>query len=411
MQCKRTASFAVHIFILLLLSSCSSYMTEQGGFFSKFNRGYFQEAADMLKEQSEKEGKDQILFLLDRGSALFEAHNYKEAIEVLAQAERLTEIKDYTKINEEVLSVITTDNFKMYYPLDYELIMINTYLALSYYATGDYEGALVECRRINNLVYKLKQKGMNAFEEVPIAWYISATIYEKQKKFGDAFIDYKKVLELSPDFKQVIFDAYRTARLSGNTQAANEIEAGHPGLDLKEYLKTIKDKKLGSIVVIHFDGEIPIKRRNPNNNMLPVFYTRTHGKTYLTVKDLKGDELGTTSEVLDLDVIARKNLDERSGRIVAKRLLGIGTQVAIGYGVAKATKNDSLGILAGLLVNAAATPDLRSWSTLPRSFQVLRIYLPAGEQKVEFDLSYGKKIERDVSVKAQETQILMYRSM
>jgi len=33
------------------------------------------------------------------------------------------------------------------------LIMIKRNLALSYYTTGDYEGALVECRRINNLIY------------------------------------------------------------------------------------------------------------------------------------------------------------------------------------------------------------------------------------------------------------------
>jgi len=53
------------------------------------------------------------------------------------------------------------------------------------------------------------------------------------------------------------------------------------------------------------------------------------------------------------EAIARKNLSERAGRIVAKRLLGIGTQAAIGYGVAKATKSDALGVLAGLMVHAA----------------------------------------------------------
>ena len=411
MPCKRTASFAVHIFVLILFSSCSSYMTEQGGFFSKFNRGQFKEAADMLKVNSEKEGRDQILFLLDRGAALFEAHDYKGAIDVLSKAERLTELKDYTKINEEVLSVITTDNFKMYYPLDYELIMINTYLALSYYMTDDYEGALVECRRINNLIYKLKVKGMNAFEEVPIAWYISATIYEEQKKFDDAFIDYKKVLELDPGFKQVVFDAYRTARLSGNVQYASEIDADYPELDLKDYFKTVRNKKYGSVVLLHFDGEIPIKRQSRSNDMLPEFYTRTYGKTYLTVKDSSGEDLGTTSEVLDLESIARKNLSERAGRIIAKRLLGDATQVAIGYGVAKATNNDAIGVLAGLLVHAAATPDLRSWSTLPRSFQAVRVYLPVGKQKIALSLSYGKQVERDVNVNAGDTQILMYRSM
>jgi len=386
-------------------------MSEQGGFFSKFNRGQFKEAADMMKESSEKEGKNQILFLLDRGAALFEARDFKGAIDVLSKAERLTELLDYTSINEEVVSVITTDNFKKYYPLDYELIMTNTYLALSYYETGDYEGALVECRRINNLIYKLNTKGMNSFEEIPIAWYISATIYEKQKKFDDALIDYKKVLELKPNFTTVVFDAYRTARLSGNMQSADEIDADYPELDLKDYFKSIKNKKYGAVVLLHFDGEIPIKRTNPNNDMLPAFYTRTSRKAYLSVKDANGNDLGTTSEILDLEQTARKNLDERVGRIVAKRLLGVGTQVAIGYGVAKATKSDALGVLAGLLVHAAATPDLRSWSTLPRSFQATRFYLPSGKQKIHFSNSYGRNVERDIDVVTGDTQILIYRSL
>ncbi len=410
MQCKKTTSFVVYIFISLILSSCSGYMTEQGDFFSKFNRGQFKEAAELIKDKSEKDTKDQILFLLDRGSALFEAKDYKGAIGVLSKAERLTELKDYTSINEEVVSVITTDNFKKYIPLDFEQIMINTYLALSYYATGDYEGALVECRRINNLVYKLKTKGMNSFEEVPIAWYISATIYEKQKKFDDAFIDYSKVLELKPNFNQAIFDAYRTARLSGRMQDAGELSKKYTDIDLKGYFNGIKKKKYGSVVVIYFDGEIPVKRRSRSNDMVPEFYTRTFTKSFLTVQENNLD-IAKTSEVLDLEIIARKNLSERVGRIVAKRLLGVGTQVAIGYGVAKATKSDALGVLAGLLVHAAATPDLRSWSTLPKSFQTTRFYLPAGSHKLEFTFDRLKPIKFDIDVKAGDTQILMYRSL
>jgi len=386
-------------------------MTEQGDFFSKFNRGQFKEAADMIKERSEQEGKDQILFLLDRGSALFEAQDYKEAIEVFTKAERLTDIKDYTSINEEVISVVTTDNFKKYIPLDYEQIMLNTYLALSYYMIGDYEGALVECRRINNLIYKLKTKGMNSFEEVPIAWYISATIYEKQKKFDDAFVDYSKVLELTPGFAQAIYDAYRTARLSGRMQDANELNAQHPDLGLKDYFKTINNKKYGATVIIYFDGEIPIKRQSRGNEMLPEFYTRTFIKSFLTVTDISGADLAKTSEVLDLEYIARKNLSERVGRIVAKRILGIGTQVAIGYGVARATKSDALGVLAGFLVHATATPDLRSWSTLPRSFQSARLYLPVGLHKLVFSFDRFRSVERELEVKAGDTQILIYRSL
>jgi len=98
----------------------------------------------------------------------------------------------------------------------------------------------------------------------------------------------------------VAFDAYRTARISGNVQAANEIDADYPELDLKDYFKAIRNKKYGSVVLLHFRREIPIKRQSRSNDMLPEFYTRTFSKAYITVKDSSGTDLGTTSEVLDL---------------------------------------------------------------------------------------------------------------
>jgi hypothetical protein len=382
-------------------------MTDQGGFFSKFKRGEFASAAELLKEKSQKPGKDQILFLLDRGTALFEAGLYEEAIEVLSQAERLTEIKDLTSISEEVVSVVTTDQYKNYYPLDYELIMINVYLALSYYATGNYEGALVECRRIDNLIYKLKNKGMKTFEELPFAWYLSALIYESQKKYNDALIDYRRVMMLVPDFKQAVFDSYRMARFIGKMTTARELEDKYPDLGLRNYYKSLC-RKCGELIVIYADGEIPIKRPQRGNSMLPEFYTRTYSLYPLSVYSGDDKKLTVSSEILDLETVARKNLDERIGRIVAKRILGIGAKVAIGYGVAKATDNEALGILTGLLLQSTTHADTRSWSTLPKSISVARLRLPEGETTL--DLRTVRDSKKTIKLKDGTSQVLWFRS-
>lgn len=399
----------------MIVSSCSNYMLDQGGFFSKFQRKQFKEAADLIKEKSEKENKDQILFLLDRGTALFEAGDYKSAIEVLTKAERLTEMNDYTSISEELVSVVTTDQYKKFYPLDYELIMINVYLGLSYYMEGKYDDAAVECRRINNLIYKLKNKGMKSFEESPFAWYLSAAIYDIQKKYSDARIDYKKVMDLVPNFKQAVYDVYRTSRQSNNLDQARELEQKYPNLDLRRYYNGLC-KKCGDLIVIFSEGEIPIKIQNPHNSMLPEFRTRTYSVGNLVVFNAQGEELGASSEITNLELIARKNLEERVGKIVSKRLLGIGTQVAVGYGVAKATKSESLGILTGLLLHAAATQaDTRSWSTLPKSFQVVRLRLPAGKSLLSFKNTIDTGIrstiaEQEIDIISGTTKMLLIRS-
>ncbi|MCX6112294.1 MAG: hypothetical protein NTY22_03275 [Proteobacteria bacterium] len=406
--------FLILALLGVFISSCSSYMTDQGGFFSKFQKGQFKEAADLIKDKSEKSGKDQILFLLDRGTALFEAKDYKGAIEVFTKAEELTRIKDYTSINEEVVSVVTTDTYKKFYPLDYELIMINFYLALSYYMEEKYDDAVVECRRINNIINKLRDKGMNSFEESPIAWYLSASIYDIQKKYSDARIDYEHTMALAPYFKQAVYDAYRTSRLSNNLNRAMELEKEYPDLELRDYYKNIC-KKCGDVIVLFSAGEIPIKRQSSRNDMLPEFYTRSYNVGNLLAFNSEGKELGITGEVTDLEIIARKNLDERVGKIVAKRLLGIGTQVGIGYGVAKATKSEAAGIITGLLLHAASTQaDTRSWSTLPKSFQIARISLPEGDNELVFKPTkasgqIGQEIIKNITLSRGDVKLVLIR--
>ena len=406
--------FFIPALLGVLISSCSSYMTDQGGFFSKFQKGQFKEAAALLKDNSEKDSKDQILFLLDRSTALFESGDYDGAIAVFTKAEDLTKIKDYTSISEEVVSVVTTDTYKKFYPLDYELIMINFYLVLSYYMEGKYDDAVVECRRINNLINKLKDKGMNSFEESPIAWYLSASIYDIQKKYSDARIDYESTMKLAPYFRQAVYDTYRTSILSHDFNRASELEKEHKDLDLKGYYKNIC-KNCGDVIVLFSAGEIPIKRQNPNNTMLPAFYTRSYSVGNLLVFNSEGKELGMTEEVTNLETIARKNLDERVGKIVAKRLLGIGTQVGIGYGVAKATKSDAAGILTGLLLHAMSTQaDTRSWSTLPKSFQIARITLPEGNNELVFKPTkasgqIGQEIRRNVTLSRGDVKLVLVR--
>ena len=404
MRCNFCFVFA----LLLSLSSCSSYMTDQSGFFSKFKRGEYKQAADLLKEKAEQDSKDQILFLLDMGTALFEAGEYNKAIEAFAKAERLTELKDFTSVNEEVVSVITTDKFKKFIPLDYEKIMINVYLALSYFMQGKYEDAMVESRRINNLVYVLKNKGMKSFEESPLAWYISATIYEMQGDYDNARIDYSRVLKIKPDFDQAVYDMYRCARASGNSFFASDLEKKYKILDLQKYYKDLC-KDCGQVVIVFSSGEIPIKRQSRHNQMLPEFRTRSYSYGSLDVSfDKKG--LAKANVLLDLEAVARKNLDERIGRIMAKRLLGVGTQVAIGYGVAKATDSDALGVIAGLLLHSTTAPDIRSWSTLPKDFQIARFSLKKGKNLIDIKLT-GGVITKELNINPRDVIILPLRSI
>jgi hypothetical protein len=346
-------------------------MVDQRSFFSDFYAGDFEKAAKKIEEKANQSGKNQILLSLDTGLSYFEARNYKKAIFYLTQAEELTSLKDYTSITEETIALISTDNYKEYIPLDYERIMINVYLALSYFMLEKYESALVECRRINQLIYDLKNKGMKSFEELTIAWYLSALIYETQGKYNDALIAYKRVEKLTPSYPNINEDIKRAKdKLYGSYSCA----------------------KCGEIIFIASSGFIPIKRSvNYQDNYYPIFVTRTEKMSLVKFNDKH------INKILDLEDIARKNLEERKGKLIGKDILRLVTQAGLSYGVAKATKSNELGFLTFLLLRSATSPDLRSWNTLPRYIYIGKIILPYGKHSIKINTPYEENILVDIN--------------
>jgi uncharacterized protein len=354
-------------------------MLEQKSFFSKFYNGQFKEAANILEKKAYENSRNQILYFLDLGVAYFEAKDYKNAIKVFSLAEDLTKHKDYTSISEEAASFLTTDSYKDYRPLDYEKIMINVYLALSYFTTKQYEDALVECRRINNLINVLKQKGLKKIEELPLAWYLSALIYEQQKKYDDAIIDYKRTKKL---LKESSF--------------------------INKDIKRVKLKRKGiykskDITIIFFSGLIPVKRVSSYNEMIPSFVRRTKNNNFFNVNGENSVEL------VNLETVARKNLKERVGQMMLKNIGRVAAQAAIGYGVAKATDSNTAGFLSFLLLRSATRADTRSWTTLPQSVQVLRV--PAKNKELKLNYYSNNSFKKDFKLDVNKSKFYFFRAL
>jgi hypothetical protein len=101
---------------------------------------------------------------------------------------------------------------------------------------------------------------------------------------------------------------------------------------------------------------------------------------------IDGESQGETQTTLDIAGTSIRYLEDRIGRLKAAQLAGLATKAALGIGVAKATKNDDLGVLAFYALMASERADLRSWSTLPASLQMLRVPLPAGKHRVNLDI-------------------------
>ena len=92
--------------------------------------------------------KNAVSLYLDKGLLEHYAGNYAASSDDLQRAERLIEDAFTKSVSQAAASYIANDNAKEYPGEDFEDIYINVFNALNYYNRGDFEGALVEIRKL-----------------------------------------------------------------------------------------------------------------------------------------------------------------------------------------------------------------------------------------------------------------------
>lgn len=351
-----------------------------------FRDGKYDEAVERLKKGLEKEGengKDTLLYLMDIGLSLHSAGKYEESNKFFLKADKIAEIKDYTSISAEAATLLTSDNSKDYKGEDFEKVLINMYLSMNYVLMGDHEDALVEARKVNTKLYRMVTEGERNYKQNAFARYLSAIIYESDRNYNDAYVDYKNTLKIAPGLPNLGLDLWRCAWL---LRMPDEMEKWDQQFNLSdqdhEKAKAMSPKsKQGEIVVLYENGISPEKRPNPDFRELPKFYPR-HNPSYSAIITVNGQEKGRTALLEDIESTAIHNLEEKYAGLIAKKLAGVVAKESVAYGVAKATDSELAGALTRLFFYASDQADVRSWNLLPRDLQVLRIPVDPGTYTV-----------------------------
>lgn len=383
---RRSARLAVLSCLALALGGCASdkYLMSQGHTLFK-HRQYEQAAAAFGKDAAEP-STNQVLFLMDQGTSLFEARKYKEATEVFLKAEKLSEIKDYTSLSEEVGTLATSDNVRGYKGEDYEKVLINVYLALSYAAMGQTEDAQVEARKINQTLYKMIHEGKRNYEESPFARYLSGTFWESGKAWNDAYIDYKKTYELDPKFPGLGDDLVAMAKRMHFKEEEKEWLEKFPGAKPRtESVATDPRSGASELIAIFEKGAGPIKVPRNEDSTLPRYVARFSDTSGARLK-INGEVAPAFNTGLDVAATSTRYLEDRISRMAAAKLAGVAVKGAIAAGVGKLSKNEDLGWLAFFLLLASDRADLRSWRTLPGEFQIVRVPLRPGLYDVKMEV-------------------------
>ncbi|MCJ8275701.1 MAG: hypothetical protein HRT44_07925 [Bdellovibrionales bacterium] len=356
---------------------CASYQSKVADARRQMADGQPLKAAEMLEAKANEPGKDQVLFLMDYGLALHEARDFKKSNDVLIQADRLAEVKDYVSLGRQAGSLFVNESLIQYKSERFENILINAYLALNFTLQGNYESALVECRRMDEKIIKMKRAKEDVRKNF-YARYLSAMIWEAQKNWDSSYIDYVNAYKIRSNLKQFRKDLIRAAWKARRYKDLKKWQKEFPEVKLAEIKK--QDRTMGELVYIYQQGWIPRKRPRPENFRFPHLVRKYVGlrSSYLNIS---GKKYPATERLYNVGDEAIRTLNDDYKYLVAKKMLGIVAKEVVADQIRQ--KDKTLGALAAIAMHAADQADLRQWSTLPDSFQISRIKLKPGKHVVK----------------------------
>ena len=394
---------------LVLLSGCAGdYVARTRGVRGAYEAGAYDTALRELDAVAQDgSGKDALLVPLDRGMVLHAAGRWQDSLSVLAQADALAAQLDAVSVSEEAGALITNERQRAYKGEDFEKLMISVLQALNYAELGQDEEALVEVRQVNERLQKMIVEEKKPYEQLAIARYIGGVLYEDQRDWDAAYIDYAKALALSPELGELAEPLLRLARRTGRQDEYERLLARFPGLP---HAPLGPDE--GQVVVVVEAGRSPEKepadRRLNSQELIQVPVYRDRGWPGPAWVGADGAVPRQAVTVTSLADVAKVHLNERMGRLLAKQVAGVGVKAGLAAGAGALAKSEAVGALTFLVLNATNQPDLRSWLSLPAQFQVARLRLPAGAHTLQIQAP-GLSLAQPVEVKAGRVRVVVVR--
>lgn len=453
------------LIIVAFISGCSS--TAFTDLFSHYSQqmrevkqaqqqGDFQKAISFIPPRDKSNGSYN-LSLLEKARLEFLANNYKQSNDDFEQVHQLIKTAqlaakiELSRSAENVAAVMSNDNAIRYDIPFYEQSMVHSYQALNYVAQQNLSGALVEVRRANlvqeealktyaNNIYgyqeKMDKQGLsheelyrqyptmnntigkikNGFQNA-YTFYLSAVLYEAAGQDNDAYIDYKKALEIYPDNSFLQQNVWRLANILMMGDDIALLKKSLPEAVIKSYI----DGNDGKVVFIVENGIVAPKQELAIN--LPIYTSKGYMRFYSVALPSYQNHLTTYSplrvnyqgknyqseEVVRLQSLAAMQLKDELPEIATRQIIRLIAKEEIRQQLKR--KNGELGNIFASIYNVASEKaDTRSWSTLPDSIQIMELNLPHGEHQFTLNIN-GDNQQVNASVKSNKTTLIKLSSI
>ncbi len=452
MKSGRVRFIFLPLFVLgsFLLFSCAPSVKQYPKINQLLLTQDYDSACKLVKESKKTYAqRNAALYYLDEGILLHYAARYKESNLNLFEAESIMD-ELYTKsLSKEAASFLISDNTIPYRGEDFERAMVNLFMALNYVGLGDWEGALVEARKVDNTLSiinsKYDEEKRNVYKEDGFIRFLMGTLYEAEGEINDAFISYRKAEEVYRADYVLNYGVRPPAFLIENLLAAAD------AMDFEQEMREIQNAYphvtfgdlagktgMAEVLFVHYNGLGPEKVENsfvvpmPDGFVVKIAYPTFARKSYqishgqITLRDMESGESYYFPTVLmeDITSIAITNLENRINRIKAKAIARATTKYLLSKQAEKTARKEG-GELLGLMVKftaavaSAATEqaDVRHWRLLPAEIRVGRAVIAPGKYrgKIDFVDARGAVMSsREIppfSVKKTEKKFFMFRTL
>jgi len=446
---------------VLILAGCATYNDQVETTREQWKLGAWEKAASAGKRltKDKESSRNAVLLGLEEGT-LLRATNQIETSqsvydETWAKIQEMDQNADF-RISQASIALLVNPGLTTYEARTYDRIMLHTYSALNFLLLGDFDSARVALNR----AYRGQQDAVEGNAK-NIAKMQSAI--DEKKTDEDSAVDLSKI-ENNPVTQQKLANLYSETRsmeaygpyvnpfsvyldalyFLNQAADASDLERGLKSMErvaslspdskwlASEYqiAKEILDGKGQSdaVIVLLETGLSPM--RVAEKIELPLFIFGIRGLPYFAAafpvlqfqpnyprfaEISSGGSVYRTEIVSDMDRVIAQEFRDRESLVTSQAILSAATKAATVYiarsqakdGSATQAVIDIFGIFYQALTNE---PDLRTWFTLPKQIQGIRIPMPSDSlleisfdgtnQKVEVPLEAGKILVVHIRVTA-----------
>ncbi len=433
---KKVVFLVFSLTVSLILGGCAA-VTGHGGAMNDFDKKVHSNNCDFKDINEKVEEKDDLLlWAIQGGSLARNCKDYKKSNYLFDHAEVVYK-KEVDKDNiandalETTGSILVNNNINDYEGNTYEKVMVNTYKALNFASLGDFKNARVEFNRaldrqrrakeyFNKEIKKKKKELKKQEEEFKVKQ--EKKLNNKNEKYQSKVVSkqslgFKNPSELvkNKETQKVLYDEFKTTlndfkvypdfinpfttyisgiyfMMNNDPRKARDLLKESLGMDPKNeqikadyelsnnLAKNVLQNKDKYVWIIYENGQSLKNDEKKVHIPLFLFTGKAHYtgiafpiiKEQLSSHDFLKINGKKTIEVCNMDNVIKT---EYKKRFASKMTEIVISNIFKTYAQYELQKNAGLwGGVAGALYQAATNrADVRSWTTLPKNFQSVRI--------------------------------------